>query len=266
MLIDQPVYQDLLSAVLRDPNDDLPRLIMADWLDENSFSARAEFIRVQIELANRRNLMCNRCESIIDKRGTGTLRCRGDVCSLRRREYESSKRFIVWEWLGGVGSPWPRVFSNSDWERGFPAKVSMTLEQFIGGGDCRSCGPFAEWLGLTAIDFCQSCSGKGTVPGLVDTIGSRWPIVSVTLTDREPWISESMESMPQRYRLAWWMDQPGAIAEPTSNVPVELLDRMNGGRGIVAYFPTRAAAMTALDHAATDLMRERAGLPAMRWE
>jgi uncharacterized protein (TIGR02996 family) len=44
---------DLLRAVARHPDDDTPRLICADWLDEQGNdrdSARAEFIRLQIDL------------------------------------------------------------------------------------------------------------------------------------------------------------------------------------------------------------------------
>jgi uncharacterized protein (TIGR02996 family) len=43
----------LLAAVFADPADDAPRLIYADWLDEQGDCDRAEFIRVQIELAHR---------------------------------------------------------------------------------------------------------------------------------------------------------------------------------------------------------------------
>ncbi|HEY2787588.1 MAG TPA: TIGR02996 domain-containing protein [Fimbriiglobus sp.] len=42
---------DLLPAVLAAPDDDLPRLVYADALEETGDVARAEFIRVQIELA-----------------------------------------------------------------------------------------------------------------------------------------------------------------------------------------------------------------------
>jgi uncharacterized protein (TIGR02996 family) len=41
----------LLAAILASPDDDLPRLVYADWLDEHGDPARAEFIRTQIELA-----------------------------------------------------------------------------------------------------------------------------------------------------------------------------------------------------------------------
>jgi uncharacterized protein (TIGR02996 family) len=41
----------LLAAIWDDPYDDTVRLVYADWLDENGQPERAEFIRVQIELA-----------------------------------------------------------------------------------------------------------------------------------------------------------------------------------------------------------------------
>jgi uncharacterized protein (TIGR02996 family) len=42
----------LYRAVCAAPHDDLPRLVYADWLEENGRAARAEFIRVQCRLAN----------------------------------------------------------------------------------------------------------------------------------------------------------------------------------------------------------------------
>lgn len=45
-----------LAAILSDPQDDTPRLIYADWLEENGEGERAEFVRVQVELAR---LSCN---------------------------------------------------------------------------------------------------------------------------------------------------------------------------------------------------------------
>ena len=41
----------LLRAICENPDDDAPRLIYADWLDEHGDARQAEFIRVQIELA-----------------------------------------------------------------------------------------------------------------------------------------------------------------------------------------------------------------------
>jgi uncharacterized protein (TIGR02996 family) len=43
--------QALMQAILEDPEDDLARLVYADWLEENGEQERAEFIRAQVELA-----------------------------------------------------------------------------------------------------------------------------------------------------------------------------------------------------------------------
>ena len=42
----------LLQAIYADPDNDLPRLVYADWLDEHDRGERAEFIRIQIEMEN----------------------------------------------------------------------------------------------------------------------------------------------------------------------------------------------------------------------
>lgn len=47
----------LLRNILTNPADDLPRLVYADWCDEHGEGERAEFIRVQVELAKG----CQRC-------------------------------------------------------------------------------------------------------------------------------------------------------------------------------------------------------------
>jgi uncharacterized protein (TIGR02996 family) len=41
----------LFQAILDAPDDDAPRLVFADWLDEHGDAARAEFIRVQCRMA-----------------------------------------------------------------------------------------------------------------------------------------------------------------------------------------------------------------------
>src|SRR5204862_8352110 len=46
-----PPDNPFLAALLAQPDDDTFRLAMADWFIENDQPARAEFIRVQVELA-----------------------------------------------------------------------------------------------------------------------------------------------------------------------------------------------------------------------
>jgi len=47
----------LLAAIREGPHDDLPRLALADWLDEDGQANRAELIRVQCELDRSRGLV-----------------------------------------------------------------------------------------------------------------------------------------------------------------------------------------------------------------
>src|SRR5437763_4914099 len=47
-----PEESAFLRTIVERPDDDAPRLVYADWLEEHGNTPRAEFIRVQIELAN----------------------------------------------------------------------------------------------------------------------------------------------------------------------------------------------------------------------
>jgi uncharacterized protein (TIGR02996 family) len=44
-------HPGLYQAILEQPDDDTPRLIYSDWLEEHGDPARAEFIRAQCQLA-----------------------------------------------------------------------------------------------------------------------------------------------------------------------------------------------------------------------
>jgi uncharacterized protein (TIGR02996 family) len=50
-MLDTATDTAFLRAILANPDDDAPRLIYADWLDEQGDADRAEFIRLQIRLA-----------------------------------------------------------------------------------------------------------------------------------------------------------------------------------------------------------------------
>ncbi len=97
----------LLQTILAKPNEDAPRLIYADWLEEQggeSEVARAEFIRVQCDLAR--------------------LRYDDDLCSdLRAREYRLLSKYH---------SEWKEGFRNLLFRRGFLEKyLPDTPEDFL---------------------------------------------------------------------------------------------------------------------------------------
>jgi uncharacterized protein (TIGR02996 family) len=49
VIVMDDVERALLAAIIAEPEDDTPRLVYADWLDEHARPERAEFIRVQCE-------------------------------------------------------------------------------------------------------------------------------------------------------------------------------------------------------------------------
>lgn len=86
--------QFLLAAILANPADDTARLVYADWLEENGQRERAEFIRVQIELAK---IGCSSC--VPSENGAVTdmaCECQERAEVLRRRE-ESLWRFPCYD-------------------------------------------------------------------------------------------------------------------------------------------------------------------------
>jgi uncharacterized protein (TIGR02996 family) len=91
-----------LNAIIASPEDDAPRLIYADWLDERgdpADAARAEFIRVQVELS--------RLADDDPRRPP-----------LEDREHELLAGHVA-RWLGD----WPRYVPRWRFERGFLAEI-----------------------------------------------------------------------------------------------------------------------------------------------
>lgn len=127
----------LLRAVIDAPADDLPRLIYADWLDENGDPSRAEFIRVQVELAGAD-------DSWTPPRGQSLARD-----ALRRRERGLLERSRAGKLdLGFGGGPWTGIVfrrgfveqlacSWEDWtfhHRAIRAETPLRKVRLVGGG------------------------------------------------------------------------------------------------------------------------------------
>src|SRR5688500_15526834 len=93
-------------AVLDNPEDDAPRLVYADWLDEHGRPERAEFIRVQ-------------CAMDRVPAGTGRWRPLFDRAQQIERQWRA-----VW-----TGPAQERVL-EARLGRGFVDAVRLTIEQF----------------------------------------------------------------------------------------------------------------------------------------
>jgi uncharacterized protein (TIGR02996 family) len=100
-----------LHDILDHPDDDSPRLIYADWLEEHGRPARADFIRVQCELA------------------------RLPKDDPRRPELEARERALLkwheWAWAGSLLRLLSGTVSGWTFHRGFIEGVSLDAGMFL---------------------------------------------------------------------------------------------------------------------------------------
>jgi uncharacterized protein (TIGR02996 family) len=101
----------LLAAIRDEPDDDLPRLAYADWCEERGDGARAEFIRVQVELSH-------------------GVRDRGRAVERLRRLRELSARYRA-AWAG----PLEKLVPGATFERGFITEVALAAADFLKHGE-----------------------------------------------------------------------------------------------------------------------------------
>jgi uncharacterized protein (TIGR02996 family) len=130
----------LLAAVVANPEEDTPRLVYADWLQERGDKAagdveRADYIRTQIKIARTppHEFCCEKTFDILSHAGGVKLftpRCRCRACSLARRDYNLGKRFVVWEWCRGIPPGSVNVY-----RRGFVEEIKLTTEDFLANAE-----------------------------------------------------------------------------------------------------------------------------------
>jgi uncharacterized protein (TIGR02996 family) len=235
-----------VRRVCRKPDDDVPRLLYAEWLDGQGENSRAEFIRVQCELAG-----------IIEKTVNGVRHYRNDdrslanirrAMELERREREFFKAHgRAWAdpalSLVCVGEPVPdeRDTSFTDggghqvrFRRGDVAAVRLSTAAFLGGpcGRCHGRRVMMNWgpePGSPVLrshpDYCPACSGTGRVPGLAGTVPVGHPIEEWRLTDKHPWWAGR-----EGGHCVWWEENEYRIEQDgpnrNSNIPPVLFKSM----------------------------------------
>lgn len=155
----------LLRAICDNPDDDTPRLVFADWLDEHGEPERAEFIRVQIELTR-----------APDEKRRGVLEARGkELLKRHQREWTAPLTDFASDFFGN-----PFVF-----RRGFVENLGsdgeLLLEDRAGDrlfglapireirlGEEEEYGELAKWKGflrLRSLDLTGSGLSDHFNPG-----------------------------------------------------------------------------------------------------
>jgi uncharacterized protein (TIGR02996 family) len=186
----------LLWAVVRDPEDDTVRLAYADWLDEHTRPARAEFIRLQIEQSK-----CPSCGGrawywLCD--GAKDIKHQCDRC---RPAFDA--QWALWvkygcAWLtyprASILGAWDALHPNHgdariSWKRGFVSAVHCRPNQWLAHHDAVLWRPRVE---CTACDGdglehgnkfwnCDRCDGTGRVPD--EFKGVEHPVTDVYLLE-----------------------------------------------------------------------------------
>ena len=110
--------RDLLAAVLANPADDLPRLVLADWWEENGQPDRAELVRLGCEL-----------ELIGLSPRDHKPRCRCRRCKLTTRLLDLLESYAA-TWAGPA-KPLRRLL----WSRGFVESVTCDAAAWLAHGD-----------------------------------------------------------------------------------------------------------------------------------
>jgi uncharacterized protein (TIGR02996 family) len=106
----------LLKAIIAHPAEDTPRLVYADWLQEQGQEVRAEFIRVQIDIEAYPPLDIGGGETIPSPKQAAV--------DLRRRIKE------LWDQVGGFGVPVGIGTSQVTWRRGFVESLEVTWDSW----------------------------------------------------------------------------------------------------------------------------------------
>lgn len=126
-----------LRAICDQPEDDAPRLVYADWLDERGDKAslnRATFIRAQIAYAKlpaRCDKTTDPLEPALTSRKFYRHHCRCRVCKLRRAAYYAGRSYIEWRWPPIC---LPHYVAPNRWQRGFIEGLRTTINLWVQHG------------------------------------------------------------------------------------------------------------------------------------
>jgi uncharacterized protein (TIGR02996 family) len=237
---DHPEWRSLLRGICAYPDEDLRRLVAADWLTENGEDGYAEFIRLQVEFARDGD---------------------PDLVARIRQLFQAGYS----DWFGRSPfkdlSLWKPSSSNPTLviSRGFGSEGHAPLNWFI-GGRCERC----EGRGHLDLYSCPSCYLTGSVgllPGRLDDLVLQQPISRLAVTDKEPGEVRYPEG---RRQYGWlWPDfsYPGAEREQHS-LPIAVLERMRTPMGML-LFSTPEEANEVLSRTLLNTSREKADLPPL---
>ncbi len=153
-----------LADIIAHRDDDTPRMIYADWLEDEGEAERAEFIRVQVELAS-----CKKCggkgwyETGRGKESLPHSKC--GVLKIRERELLQSRQFgrctgqpstdtraaARYVWAGPVAQLDDPNEQGWKFTRGFVSAITCTASDFLAHADALTSQTPLERVTLTSL-------------------------------------------------------------------------------------------------------------------
>lgn len=261
-----PTESALLAAVLANPADDLPRLVMADWLEENGQAERAAWIRIQCELER---TMPDRRPWYISGNWSDKVRPTSRQNLERHIWAKAVESEEVFDWfrvfdhdfasaagVARINGGNPDTYDTDDRlaivRRGFISEVRCTLADWC-GGECPTCHDDGHYHAVnddgTEEYFSTPCNCQFRTTGIGPAVVRSHPVERVVLTDREP---SHVEGEGRRFWM-WFSDDVPRPSWPTrhntSVIPRDVL--LHNMPGLVIDFekPTHEAAISALSAA-----------------
>ena len=227
----------LLRRILECPDDDAPRLIYSDWLEEQGEDERAKWIRESVWCETTEWHHKNKCPE-------------NSPC-------------VVCVMLGLKVGGMPYAAQN-----GFVRSVSLTCEAFV-GGQCETCKGLGwpDFASYNARNFrrdfappCYKCRGTGRIEGVAKELFQGHPIVDVKLVNKKPTRESPLLFEPDYY----FQSSSSSNDNQPERIPDEIFAFMSEASWrFNRYFKSEASANAALSRACVAYGRQLAGLPAL---
>lgn len=228
---------DFLSAIIADPDNDCHRLVYADWLEGQGNTARAEFIRVQIELGKIKDLHSEHglTRDLLSDLSRGKIKkCDCYHCILRRREREL-------------------IAEHLEWSDEIAAALGLNGIYCSDDKPAHKYGP-AEWLYQHGFVEAVTCSCQDWLEHGTCAV-QRQPIKTVHVSDKRPLaLSDGSLNDPWIGQYAWGVEALIRNANGNDEDPLEwdlppvIFKLLTGGRQLsgnpfTVYYRNKLAAL-----------------------
>lgn len=248
----------LLRRILECPEDDAPRLIYSDWLEEQGRDASARFVRSQIWKDTARTVPLSYIDPVIER-----------IMGVQPHQMSNSGCKVE-----AIVAATGQSTTLAIYRRGFVKEVRLTCAAFV-GGRCEACGGRGVLYQTMPPDSCgcpecggtEDTSGTGRIEGVASELFQRHPITGVRLVDKKP------HSDDRNPTCGWWPEGFLSAHGTPHDIPKELHDNLrdweptprpfNNNQNGWRFYKSESDANAALSRACVAYGRQLAGLPPL---